>query len=245
MFPWPRIAAQSSLGIMPCSYLLVPPERLLFPHTDFHTFHCLSPIHFPPTIFHPMELSKNEYWEGHWRNEVVTGGSTEGPGGNVSNADTLLLSWAEHKQGHEAVQESQLGFLCSSVPPCVPYQGQSRLLAPRGVLPGHKSSTTAVVPSGLHHRAWSDSKPVLGKRHPRAAELILVSRREINHWSKTGQGQSHLRTQFSENTLKIYFKYIIKGSPFNFKNTRHSINDSQFMKATTLKCYKSFTTPRY
>lgn len=98
------------------SCLAGPPERLVFPHTGFHTFHCLSPIHFfPPTAFHPMELSKKEYWEGHWRNEVVTAGSTEGPSGNMSNADTLLLSWAEpalptwrseHKQGHELLKPS-------------------------------------------------------------------------------------------------------------------------------------------
>lgn len=43
------------------SCLAGPPEKLLFPHTDFHTFHSLSLIHFPPNVLHPMELSKKEY----------------------------------------------------------------------------------------------------------------------------------------------------------------------------------------
>lgn len=153
---------------------------------------------------------------------MVTVGSTEGPSGNMSNADTLLLSWAEpalptwrseHKQGHKLLKPSpanqragcisqqllprqieEESQLCFSVPLCFPVwptKDSPWLLSPRGVLPGHKSSTTAVVPSGLHHWAWSDRKPVLGKHHTRAAELILISRREINHWSKTGR-DSHV-----------------------------------------------------
>lgn len=127
---------------------------------------------------------------------------------------------------------------------CVSQCALPRKVHPRAGLPGHKSSTTAVVPSALLHLAWSDRKPVLGKHHTRAAELILTSRRKINHWSKTGGTVTSVYTVFRKH-IKNLFKYIIKGSPFNFKNTRHSINDSQFMKATTLKCYKSFTTPRY
>lgn len=161
MFPWPRITAESSLGIMP----RWSPQKGSFSHTQVftHFIVCLSSIFFP-TAFQPMELSKKEYWEGHWRNEVVTVGSTEGPSGNMSNADTLLLSWAEpalptwrseHKQGHKLLkpspanqragcisqqllprqieeEESQLGFLCSSVLPSVAYQGQSMAAVPQG-----------------------------------------------------------------------------------------------------------------
>lgn len=77
-------------------------------------------------------------------------------------------------------------------------------------------------------------------------KLLLRSREKENQSPEQNSSGTVISAYTdSENTLKIYFKYIIKGSPFNFKNTRHSINDSQFMKATTLKCYKSFTTPRY
>lgn len=204
----------------------------------------------------------------------MTVGSTEDPSGDMSNADTLLLSWAEpalptwrsqHKQDQELLkpslqtkgwggspsshsqgkwadkEESQLGFLRSSVFPSVPYQGKSTpgrayLGTSRPLQPWFLQlcSTWHGVTGNL---CWGNTTP---------GQLSLFS--QVEEKSITGAkqvGQSHLCTQFSENTLKIYFKYIIKGSPFNFKNTRHSINDSQFMKATTLKCYKSFTTPRY
>lgn len=35
-----------------------------------HAIVCLPSVYF--TVFHPMELSKKECWEGHRRNEVVT-----------------------------------------------------------------------------------------------------------------------------------------------------------------------------
>lgn len=111
-----------------------------------------------------------------------------------------------------------------------------------------KGQPGRMLPGGMKENSpLCSRKPVLGKHQTRVTELIVLRSREKGNQSleQTRQGQSFLHTQCSENTLKIYFKYIIKGSPFNFKNTRHSINDSQFMKATTLKCYKSFTTPRY
>lgn len=144
---------------------------------------------------------------------MVTVGSTEGPSGNMSNADTLLLWRAEHKQGHELLKPSPANqgvgmdlpavtprakrhrkkshSWVFSVPLCSPHCALPRPAHPRRVLPGHKSSITSMVPSGLHHWAWSDRKPVLGKHHTRAAEFILTSRREINHWSKTS-GDSHV-----------------------------------------------------
>lgn len=97
---------------------------------------------------------------------------------------------------------------------------------------------------GEHCVMWQKS---CGIETPAQVMKLLLRSREKENQSPEQNSSGTVISAYtdSENTLKIYFKYIIKGSPFNFKNTRHSINDSQFMKATTLKCYKSFTTPRY
>lgn len=111
-----------------------------------------------------------------------------------------------------------------------------------------KGQPGRTLPRGINESSpLCGRKPVLGKHQTRVTELTVLRSREKGNQSleQTRQWESSWHTQLSENTLKIYFKYIIKGSPFSFKNTRHSIHDSQFMKATTLKCYKSFTTPRY
>lgn len=142
-------------------------------------------------------------------------------------------------------KKSQLVFLHSSVIPGVPYQGQSMAAVPQG-------GPTWVQVIHYSHGSFSSAPLGMEWQETCAGETPHQGSWAYSHKQKRSQsleqnrrGQSRLCTQFSENTLKIYFKYIIKGSPFNFKNTRHSINDSQFMKATTLKCYKSFTTPRY
>lgn len=64
--------------------------------------------------------------------------------------------------------------------------------------------------------AWCDWKPAVGNLQT-SNQAYPPKQREGNQLLEPSrQGESVLHTEFSENTLKIYFKYIIKGSPSNF-----------------------------